>query len=103
MAGLLGAATTLSRRLLRFFAFRLLAPGARLWLPALSQRRKPPQKALVLSPLRQPLGSSFSFFTLPPPRTTSSGSRAAIRRSTTSVTWRRHFFFPRFSKLRSPT
>src|SRR5262249_29966477 len=103
IAGLLGAATTLSRRLLRFFAFRLLAPGARLWLPALSQRRNPPTKALALSPARHPLGNSFSFFTLPPPGTNSSGSTGAIRRSTTSVTWRRHFFFPRFSKLRSPT
>ena len=35
-----------------------------------SHRRKPPRKALILSPARQFLGSALSFFTLPPPSTT---------------------------------
>src|SRR6266850_6556423 len=93
---------TFSRLLFRFFAFGVLAPGERLRSPAFSHRRNPPKNALLLLPTRVPLGSSFRFLTLPPPRTTSSGSRAVVRRSTTSATWRRHFFFPRFSKLRSP-
>ena len=58
------------------------------------QRRKPPTKALALSPSRHPGGSSFSFLTLPPPRTTYSGSRAAMRRAMTSATCCRHFFLP---------
>src|SRR5689334_15072018 len=37
-----------------------------------SHNRKPPRKALTLSPPRHPSGSVFSFLTLPPPRTTSS-------------------------------
>src|SRR5262249_14599037 len=41
-----------------------------------SHRRKPPRNALLLSPTRQPGGSSFSFLTFPPPKTTSSGSSA---------------------------
>ena len=59
-----------------------------------SHRRKPPRKALALSPARQPGGNLSSWWTLPPPRTTSSGSSAATRRLTTSSTSRRHCVRP---------
>src|SRR5262245_47374241 len=46
--------------------------GARGGRRSSSHNRKPPRKALTLSPPRHPFGSVFSFLTLPPPKTTSS-------------------------------
>src|SRR5262249_46768105 len=75
---------------LRWFARRSRCEGASCW----PHSRKPPTKALALSPSRVCGGSVSSFFTLPPPITVSSGSSAAMKRATTSATSRRHFFLP---------
>src|SRR5262245_29028412 len=66
-----------------------------------SHNRKPPRKALALSPPRHPSGSFFSSLTLPPPRTTSSKRRAQTRRPTQYSTSCCHLFLPsRCSPLR---
>src|SRR6266849_6806074 len=67
-----------------------------------SQRRRPPWKALRLSPMRAPGGSRFRSFALPPPSTTLSAISAACRRATTSSTAFCHFFLPRRFKPRKP-
>ena len=63
--------------------------------------RKPPVKALELSPALQPGGSSFNLLTFPPPSTTSVGSSAAINRATTLATCCRHFLLPAMQALGS--
>src|SRR5207244_3698671 len=68
-----------------------------------TQRRKPPRKALSLSPRRTLAGSSPSSSALPPPRTTYSGSSAATKVAIVSRTALRHFFVPSRFRPRSPT
>src|SRR5262249_43554956 len=67
-----------------------------------SHNRKPPRKALTLSPPRHPSGSLFSFLTLPPPRTTSSRSRAWTSWAMQCATSCRHLFLPSRCNPRSP-
>ena len=47
-------------------------------LRSVSHRRRPPRKALRLSPLVTPRGSRFIFFTLPPPRMTVSATNESL-------------------------
>ena len=65
--------------------------------------RKPPAKALALSPARHSGGSASSRCTLPPPSTTSSGSSAATSRATTSLTCLRHLSVPSRCSACTPT
>src|SRR5712691_868269 len=72
-------------------------------LPTPCQSRKPPLKALLLSPSRASGGSDFSNFVFPPPSTTYSASSAVLSCSTTSNTCRRHLFLPNRFRPRIPT